>query len=324
MTPFEPTRAPHGVSGFLLLAHDTDLKIYTPNWHEPTYFLPVGSPRHGLGPTDDDNWYHRVPDLVRQAGTRQHISFLNTPSDIDTDEIDLTPYDLLRQRAWMMSTDTHPQWHTLFRSKGRRRPALPNPTWAVLMQGMLYAYPKMAYWRAPISNALLVLSPSVAMAARTLLYDDEAVDQLFSPPGSSVGVSCGDESGGNSGGGGPNVLRFYRDPRQAWLASDWQLVRGAPTRVPTGEGQGAGKLLCEMVTPAKGGWVACPSPTDRALMHRPWGSVVRRLTVAEQLRCLAAAFEPDLIRSVFVDTRYEPALPKWLLNTRRPQPNPAW
>ena len=114
MTPFEPARALQGAPGFMLVDPNTEMNVYTPSWHDPTYFLPVGSPQPGMSSTDDDNWYHHVPDLVRSVGSRRRISFLNSPSDMPTSDVEPTPYDLLRDTVWTMSIDTHPHWQRLF------------------------------------------------------------------------------------------------------------------------------------------------------------------------------------------------------------------
>lgn len=306
MTPFEPARAPHGVPGMFILAPDTDLTICTPGWNGPTYFMPVGSPQPGMSDADDDNWYHGISDLIRGAGTLRPVSFLNTPSDLDFGDFELTPYDLLRQTAWRRSLSTHPQWQALFQH-AKHRPALPNPNRAVLMQGMLYRYPKVPYWTAPIDNALLLLSLPLTIAVRKLLCDDAIVEELFYPDVAA---------------GRPTVLRFYRHPGQALLPAEWTLVRESPAWIPSGEHQRKPHLLCELVRPTEGVRLSFPSPVDRALALKPWSTVIRRLTVAEQLRCLSTAFDPDLIRAAFLDSRYEPDLPQWLVETATPRS--AW
>tara|TARA_R110002111_G_scaffold99318_1_gene153623 strand:- start:2 stop:946 length:945 start_codon:yes stop_codon:yes gene_type:complete len=313
MTPFEPARALQGAPGFMLVDPNTEMNVYTPSWHDPTYFLPVGSPQPGMSSTDDDNWYHHVPDLVRSVGSRRRISFLNSPSDMPTSDVEPTPYDLLRDTVWTMSIDTHPHWQRLFIRNGYRRPALSNPNWALLIQGMLYGYPNMPFWKAPIGNAVMALSPQLAMSLQTMLQDDDAVEQLFAP-----GVDSGDPSGAR-----PSVMRFYQHWLQARVPDDWDLVREPVLQPPSRQGNERSRILCQIVRPATGVHISCPSTTERALAIRPWSKLIRRLTVAQQLRCLATAFDPELIRAVFTGSRYEPYLPRWVAEAREAESNPV-
>ena len=106
------------------------------------------------------------------------------------------------------------------------------------------------------------------------------------------------------------------------LPAEWTLVRESPAWIPSGEHQRKPHLLCELVRPTEGVRLSFPSSVDRALALKPWSTVIRRLTVAEQLRCLSTAFDPDLIRAAFLDSRYEPDLPQWLVETATPRS--AW
>lgn len=168
-------------AGVFLYHTSSGLTLVTPTRHRHTIFKPIGFHMPGLNPHDNHNWYHKLPDVIRSAGTLRCITFLNQPHERDTDDPEPTPYDLLRQRALALSYHTYPEWQYLFFRDESRRMAMPDPGPVWIMHAWVYAVAGRDLRRCPITNALIVLSPGAIRTMGLLLHDDEAAGLLFDP-----------------------------------------------------------------------------------------------------------------------------------------------
>src|SRR5690606_31513770 len=140
--------------------------LYTPGWNCATWFKPLAPQLSGQ---PQDLHPCRLSELVRAAGTRRRVSFLEQPDDLPDGQ--LSPYALLRQQVWQMLEQMpgHP-WLRLFLARQpHRRPSLPNTTGGWLLRGWLYGGQGHEHARNPDRQSLLLLGPSAVRSLQALL-----------------------------------------------------------------------------------------------------------------------------------------------------------
>jgi len=293
-----------------LLRPEENVRLIFPDWDSQTWFRPFACPdgqggvmpwRSGPEETNFTDWFTYTPPVVRLGGDQQRVTFMDW--DFDKGPSGFTPYGAIQQAVFRQKKIGVPGWEGLLKGQNGKGAVVPRPSNMVVMQGLLTIHGKEDHRANPPTVAILL----PASATDQLLF---SLKQPGINPNSSIleemfahGDVVHPERGGYLQIVGKN--KSLLPPRQTPATPNASRYASASDKDKK-EFQSYDLV-----------W-HFPYPVSKDYMlqqFRPWGRLLRALTLEEQTQLLCTAFSPHITRLAFMDGVFEIFVPEHTKNT---------
>lgn len=294
-----------GLAGFYLLEDSSPLNLYTLSWNQPTILKPLQAVEDGKllpwhredDPDDLTPWVHCLGSVVRGAGQTQKITMnCELPeAEADSGLYVETPY----QRFYNSMKDAASNDQSLkqlFEGGNGVGAAIPKAKGHALIQCAMYVHNGRDY-SPPRRNIAMLLSSSAL---------DALIDLLLAkgPNGEDLNGDLFDKQ--------PHkALHFTKNTLSATFPSGYQLINcSEPANI--NQNNVMPHYVARLVAMPPN--IEVPQEDFNLQSWRPWDSILRYMSAAEQVTVLSNAFNPQYICMAFDNTVYEEFIPAYVRN----------